>query len=230
MRPDKPTRAGFTLIELLVVVASIALLLGILLPAVAGARRSAQSAICLSNHRQCYLVCRMYADENRGFGPAIGQPWDKPPNWALVLQRDAGRDGDTADDLYSTRSALVCPTIDQHYGGDMTRTCAMNATGHAGVQDDPDSFDDAANPAHIRFDLIEFPALTPLTLDSAIAFIPGNAPPPTRTASVIDFRQPGHIAARLGRFHPGRAFNASMFDGSARPWSAPDPAWEDPLP
>lgn len=221
---------AFTLLELLVVVAAVALLAGILLPAIAGARRAGHNALCLSNHRQGFLMCRMYADDNRGFGPAIGQPWAEPPNWALIVQRDSGRDGQTADELYANRSVLVCPTIDRHYPQDMTRTCAMNATGHAGIADDPDSFDDAARPAHIRFDLVESPALTPLILDSAIAFIPGDAPPPTRTSSVIDFRQPSHAAQRLGRFHEGARFNASMFDGSARGWPEPLPEWSDPLP
>ncbi|MCA9281784.1 MAG: type II secretion system protein [Phycisphaerales bacterium] len=229
MRTPARHRA-FTLIELLVVVTVIAILIGVLLPAIAGARRAGQSAICLSNHRQCYIICRMYADDHRGWGPAVGQPWSTIPNWALVIQQDAGRDGATADDLYANASALVCPTIDHHYPQQMTRTCAMNATGHAGIDDDPDSFDDAANPAFIRFDLVEHAAQIPLILDSAIAFIPGDAPPPTRTSSVIDFRNPTHTATRIGRFHDGGQFNAAMFDGSAQTFAEPLPIWESPLP
>ena len=49
-------RAGFTLIEMLVVITAIALLVGILLPALAGARTAASRVLCLSNQRQMMLA------------------------------------------------------------------------------------------------------------------------------------------------------------------------------
>ena len=62
-------RAGFTLIELLMVIAIIALLVGIMLPALRGARGAAQSVKCLSNQRQIGLALMSYAEENRGWHP-----------------------------------------------------------------------------------------------------------------------------------------------------------------
>lgn len=226
-------RRGFTLIELLVVIAVIAILVAILLPALNGAREAGRSALCLSNLRQGAIACRVYADENKARGPAIGQPYAQLPNWALVVQSYAAKDGDTANELYSTRSVLVCPTIASHYRDlPMTRTYAMNATGHAGLPGDPDNFDDTGRPAFLRFDNVPYPATTPLLMDSAVPPpTTTNPPPPTRTASVLDFRQPDHVEQRLGRFHSRqRLFDAAAFDGSAKSHIDVQPAWRIALP
>ena len=65
MIPTAVRQHGFTLVELLVVVAIIALLIGILVPAVGKARSAAESAVCGSNIRQLALANLMYADEHR---------------------------------------------------------------------------------------------------------------------------------------------------------------------
>ena len=62
---------GFTLIELLVVMVIIALLVGLLLPALGRAREEARKTQCRSNFRQIGLAVHMYAADNKGFLPAL---------------------------------------------------------------------------------------------------------------------------------------------------------------
>ena len=64
MRSVSSQRAGFTLMELLVVITIIGIVAAFLLPALAGAKRRAQTLSCLNNLKQLQICWHMYANEN----------------------------------------------------------------------------------------------------------------------------------------------------------------------
>jgi prepilin-type N-terminal cleavage/methylation domain-containing protein len=117
---------AFTLIELLVVVAIIAVLVAVLLPAMAGARERAQTAVCASQLRQLGVAVQVYAKECDGIVPYCdGQSVESWNGGASPFLASFMRIGD----LNSPR-IFYCPTSTRAANIDVNWTPNYSTTWH----------------------------------------------------------------------------------------------------
>jgi prepilin-type N-terminal cleavage/methylation domain-containing protein len=207
---------GFTLIELLVVIAIIAILAGLLLPALAKAKAKAKAIACLNNSKQWGIGFHMYAGDNNDAVPEEGNTtlpiYDRPNNgdawynalaFTIIQQRlaDLYQATPPVIPLPDTKSIFSCPSAPQpsftptkekayFMYGENGRLCINRSTLATGV-------------AQTKLSTVVQPSDTIL-----IAETDGNS----TTAGVAQSNVTGQYA--IGR-HEGRG-EFSIVDGSCR--------------
>src|SRR5262249_26596924 len=97
-------RRAFTLIELLVVIAIIAILIGLLLPAVQKVREAAARIKCGNNLHQMTLAVHNFADTNNG---------KMPPGIGTFPQPNQGRCGGTTSSGWGGALFFLLPYVEQ---------------------------------------------------------------------------------------------------------------------
>ena len=115
---QKGINRGFTLIELLTVIAIIAILAGLLIPAVNRVRVSARQSVCASNMRQIGLALHMFANDHNGRLPGIAH-FSENESWIFTL-------APYLDDVNEIRISPGDPRRDERMARDHSTSYVMN--------------------------------------------------------------------------------------------------------
>jgi prepilin-type N-terminal cleavage/methylation domain-containing protein/prepilin-type processing-associated H-X9-DG protein len=151
-------RQAFTLIELLVVIAIIAILAGLLLPALNRAKAQTRGIICVNNLKQWGYSMQMYAAENDDYLPpeGTGTTLNRQTGWYVALPKQIGM-GDYFQMAWRTnpaaplgKSIWICPSnTNRSNGNNLFHYCMNEHIDGTGASDRPVRLSSVPRPTRV---------------------------------------------------------------------------------
>ena len=216
---------AFTLIELLVVISIIALLVGILLPALGAARRTAKTAVCLSNIRQITVGLLTYSEDYKGqvppamsdIEPTLGRrvPYQVSV-WNYITEDQLDNTKLDAPHEYLEGTAFECPSAEEGFGGynpdHIKNGYGLNIMPPGTRHNSFDANKDERQKESKRADLVETPSTTMILTDNVNFYVEWH-----HRGSSINVRvAAGDAEMPLARGrHGDPSWNMARFDGGA---------------